>query len=60
MIWQPHGKGRSVETKRNVLSAASILLLILVMSLVLFGCRPPVDLDRVPILPASGLRSRGV
>jgi hypothetical protein len=24
------------------------------MSLVLFGCRPPVDLDRVPILPASG------
>jgi hypothetical protein len=43
-----------METKRKVASAASILLLVLALTLGLFGCAPPVDLDRVPTLPASG------
>jgi len=41
-------------TKRKVVSAGSVLFLVLALTLVLFGCTPPVDLDRVPILPASG------
>ena len=41
-------------TKRKVVSAASVLLLVLAMTLVLFGCAPPVVLDRVPFLAATG------
>ena len=43
-----------METKRRVVSAASVLFLVLALTLVLFGCTPPVELDRVPILPTSG------
>jgi hypothetical protein len=43
-----------MDTKRKVASTASILLLVLALTVVLFGCAPPVDLDRVPTLPASG------
>jgi hypothetical protein len=32
----------------------SVLLMVVALTLVLFGCTPPVDLDRVPVLPASG------
>ena len=43
-----------MEMKRKVISAASVLLLVLALTVVLFGCAPPVDLGRVPTLPASG------
>jgi len=40
--------------KRKVTSLVSVLLLVLALTVVLSGCAPPVDLDRVPTLPASG------
>lgn len=43
-----------METRRKVVSATSVLFLVLALTLVLFGCEPPVDLSRVPVLPATG------
>jgi hypothetical protein len=43
-----------METKRKVAWAVSLLLLVLTLTVAVFGCAPPVNLDRMPTLPASG------
>jgi hypothetical protein len=40
--------------KIKTTAAVGVMLLIIVLSVVLPGCSPPVDFSRVPVLPASG------
>jgi len=45
---------RDLMMKRRIRSVAGVMLVVLVLSAVLTGCSPPVDLSNVPTLPASG------